>query len=130
MSALFERLARSTTMPSRYAPTTRLAPDCVKVNLEAKLNEESEPELSPTTTDIGSLVCSVPMVNFYEIEEELAEMVWEHRDAVDNRSRCTQPLATTHHKVSNHRLKADQIKFPFTHGNDRVIEGSLLDMFF
>lgn len=114
ISTLFERLVRSTTKSSRCTARTTPAHDCVKVNLEAKLDEESEPEPLPTATQIQSSLhsetkssmcsemkssmCLAPVVNFYEIEEELVEIVWDSMDTTD-RARCTQPLATSHQQV-------------------------------
>ena len=105
--ALLERLDQYTL--SRYSSTARKRPplhdiilakqsseqDTVKMKL--KLSEESQSEAE--TRERRNSVW--PMTNFYEIEEELVEITWDHWQIdTDPKARCIQPLAITHQQVS------------------------------
>ena len=89
---LHERQAMST---KQCRPKTKFQYEDIKIKLEAQLSEEwtTEPSLPKTAT------AGAPVANFYEIEEELLSMSWNHHPHTDVEDRCPQPLATTLQQV-------------------------------
>ncbi len=86
-----ERQVMST---NRCMPRTKFHYEDIKMKLEARLSEESEPSLAKVRT-VGA-----PVANFYEIEEELVAIAWNHPHTdVKDRARCPQPLAATLQQV-------------------------------
>jgi hypothetical protein len=103
---LFNQLARSTIKSNRHKHIERQG-DGIKLKLEFKLSDICPPTTTspPTVTCLPAATCPPPcgqqeVFNFYEYEEELMEVVWEHAPV----RHCVDPVSKYLDKVNEVNL--------------------------